>query len=425
MPSTVPAMRGNFGSHEYYLTTMHVGELVKSITIPKDIPGWETLSIEERFQRDIKLNRVKKDIAPYFANDPERFSSALILAVQNHEGMQFESIGKLGANRHLPQLYVSAAENIGFLTFAGGEVFVPLDGQHRAKAFEYAIRGTDDANRPIAGVSGNTGLANEDVAVLLVRFETEPSRRIFNKVNRYAKPTTKGDNLIIDDDDVIAVITRGMFSGEDGKKPLIPSRLVRYESNTLNVRAPEFTTLATLYDANVEIAKLEPSLPGKTKVQDAPPEVWTVYKRAIHEVWSLLLDKDDGIELFGEALSDTDETGDDRRREVRRDTLLGKPIGQIALVRAFLQIRERAYGVSPEDICDRLNRVDWRLDDPQWVGVLMNPNGRVMSGKTTVNMAADFIAHLCGAALTEDERIRLREHIWGAGTEQELPAPVA
>lgn len=419
MPSTVPAMRGNFGSHEYYLTTMHVGELVKNITIPKDIPGWETLSIEERFQRDIKLNRVKKDIAPYFANDPERFSSALILAVQNHEGMQFESIGKLGANRQLPQLYVSAAENIGFLTFAGGEVFVPLDGQHRAKAFEYAIRGTDDSNKPIDGVSGNTGLANEDVAVLLVRFETEPSRRIFNKVNRYAKPTTKGDNLIIDDDDAIAVITRGMISGDD---PLIPARLVRYQSNTLNVIAPEFTTLATLYDANVEIARLEPSAHGKTKVQDAPPEVREVYEQAIHDVWAHLLT---GVDLFEESLSDTGESGDDRRREVRRETLLGKPIGQIALVRAFLHIREACYGLSPEAICDRLNRIDWRLGEEQWVGVLMNPNGRVMSGKTTVNMAADFIAHLCGAPLSEDERTRLREHIWGAGTDKDLPAPVA
>ena len=419
MPSAVPAMRGNFGSHEYYLTTMHVGELVKSITIPKDIPGWETLSIEERFQRDIKLNRVQKDIAPYFANDPERFSSALILAVQNHEGMQFESLRKLGANRNLPQLYVAAAENIGFLTFAGGEVFVPLDGQHRAKAFEYAIRGTDDSNKLIDGVSGNTGLANEDVAVLLVRFETEPSRRIFNKVNRYAKPTTKGDNLIIDDDDAIAVITRGMISEEN---TLIPARLVRYQSNTLSVIAPEFTTLATLYDANVEIARLEPSAHGKTKVQDAPPEVREVYEQAIHDVWAHLLTR---IDLFQEALSDTGESGDDRRREVRRETLLGKPIGQIALVRAFLKIREACYGLSPEAICDRLNRIDWRLDEEQWVGVLMNPNGRVMSGKTTVNMAADFIAHLCGAELTEDERTRLREHIWGAGTDKELPAPVA
>ena len=333
--------------------------------------------------------------------------------------MQFESVGKLGANRNLPQLYVAAAENIGFLTFAGGEVFVPLDGQHRAKAFEYAIRGTDDSNKPIDGVSGNTGLANEDVAVLLVRFETEPSRRIFNKVNRYAKPTTKGDNLIIDDDDAIAVITRGMISGDD---PLIPARLVRYQSNTLNVIAPEFTTLATLYDANVEIARLEPSAHGKTKVQDAPPEVREVYEQAIHDVWAHLLT---GIDLFEEALSDTGESGDDRRREVRRETLLGKPIGQIALVRAFLKIRETCYGLSPEAICDRLNRIDWRLGEEQWVGVLMNPNGRVMSGKTTVNMAADFIAHLCGAELSEDERTRLREHIWGAGTDKELPAPVA
>ena len=413
MPSTIPAMRGSFGSHEYYLTTMHVGELVKNITIPKDIPGWEEIAIEERYQRDINLNRVKRDIAPYFANDKDRFSSALILAVQNHERMAFEPLPKLGGR--IPQLYVSAAENIGFLTFSGGEVFIPLDGQHRAKAFEYAIRGTDDNNKSIDGVAGNTGLANEDIAVVLVRFETESSRRIFNKVNRYAKPTTKGDNLIIDDDDAIAVLTRAMISGGSA---MIPSRLVRWKSNTLNVIAPEFTTLATLYDANVAIAQSEP---GKGKVQNATEEVQALYEQTIHDVWGHLLSR---IDLFREALLDTGESGDERRKEVRQETLLGKPIGQLVLVLAFLELKQRCYGIADEELCDRLNRVDWRLDDEQWVGVLMNPNGRVLSGKTTANMAARFVAHLCGAPLTDDERARLRDHIWGAGTERELPSPV-
>ena len=39
MASTLPALRGNFGSLEYWLTTMKVGELLKHITIPKELDG--------------------------------------------------------------------------------------------------------------------------------------------------------------------------------------------------------------------------------------------------------------------------------------------------------------------------------------------------------------------------------------------------
>lgn len=430
MADLIPAMRGEFGTFEYWITTMHVGDLVKSITIPKDVDGWDDISIEERYQRDININRVKKEIAPYFANDDSRFSSAIILAVQNHEGMTFEPLQKFGVSDNLPQLYVSAAEDIGFLTFSGGEVFIPLDGQHRAKAFEYAIRGTDDNNKPIEKIAGNASLANEDVPVILVRFASEPSRRIFNKVNRYAKPTGKGQNLLTDDDDAIAVITRRIISGE--ANALIPSDLVRWQSNTLSAIAREFTTLATLYDANILIADQEPS-PGKQRPKDAATdELKEFYEDKIREVWEHLLGC---IEIFREALLDKDESGDDRRREIREEMLLGKPIGQLVLVEAFLDLRKRRIPVpgSPSDsywqtdteLCARLNKIDWSLRNPQWRGVLTNEAGRVLSGKTTARLAALFVVYLCGAQLTEDERTRLREHIWGADTDRELPAPVA
>lgn len=245
MATATPALRGEFGSFEYFLTTMHVGELVKSITIPREMDDWESMSLEERYQRDININRVRREIAPYFAGDENRFSSALILAVRNDEGMKFEPLNEVVDVKRIPGLYRTASNNIGFLIRDGGEVLVPLDGQHRAKAFKFAIDGQDDKGRPIVNGKGeeisNTTLAADEVAVILVRFDTEGSRRIFNKVNQYAKPTGRGQNLITADDDAIAVISRRMIS-DDG---LIPAELVRWQSNTLSAKAPEFTTLAT------------------------------------------------------------------------------------------------------------------------------------------------------------------------------------
>jgi len=96
MPTTIPALRGNFGSTEYWVTTMNIGEFVKSVHFPQDLPGWEDMSIEEKYQREINLRRVRNEIAPYFASDPERFSSSLVLAVMNSEEMVFEPLSILG-----------------------------------------------------------------------------------------------------------------------------------------------------------------------------------------------------------------------------------------------------------------------------------------------------------------------------------------
>jgi hypothetical protein len=49
MPTTVPALRGNFGATEYWLTTMNVGELVRNVQFPQDLPGWASMSIEEKY----------------------------------------------------------------------------------------------------------------------------------------------------------------------------------------------------------------------------------------------------------------------------------------------------------------------------------------------------------------------------------------
>ena len=414
MASTIPALRGTFGSFEYWLTTMHVSEVVQKVIIPKDMEGWESLTIEERYQRDINLSRVKKEIAPYFAKDPDRFSSALILAVINDDEMAFEPLDTVGNLGRLPQLYKAAANNIGFLTFAGSEVFVPLDGQHRAKALKYAVSGKDDNNTPLDNVPANTSLGAEDLAVVLVRFDPAKSRKIFNKVNRYAKPTPKGQNLITDDDDPVAVITRRVVS-EDVTPP---SRLVRIQSNTLSAKAPEFTTLSTLYDSNIAIIEDRFSVTGR--MTDAPQSQLDLYYDHVLHVWELLLEH---IDLFNEALDDPSEAGDAVRQELRREMLLGKPIAQQVVVRAFLLVSAECPELQEEAVCDRLNKINWSIADPLWHGVLMNPNGRIMYGKTTVNTAVRFVAYLCGMKLTEEEEAELVNQIAG-DQEYTLPDPV-
>jgi DNA sulfur modification protein DndB len=87
----IPAMRGKIGSIEYFVAMMKASEVVNSIRIPKEMPDWDHMSIEERYQREINYKRVKEQIAPYFANDPDRFFNALIV----------EAFGRFGKRQFL------------------------------------------------------------------------------------------------------------------------------------------------------------------------------------------------------------------------------------------------------------------------------------------------------------------------------------
>ncbi len=307
---------------------------------------------------------------------------------------------------------------MGFLTLSGGEILVPIDGQHRAKALGFAMTGTNSDGKSIPGIKGNTALAEDYAPVILMRFNGPGVRRIFNKINRYARATSKGQNIITDDDDSLAVLTRELL-GEDG---LIPARLVRIDANTLTAKAPEFTTLATFYEANIAIV-LGLGLEGPGKPQGMNDGKREVATEAARRIWETLLQR---VDLFSAALADTTERGDGARIRIREETLLGKPIGQLALVRAFMEMRERCAGIHETTLCDRLNRIDWSIDADLWRGVLVAPNGRVLAGKTTVNRAAIFIAHLGGVQLTAGERETLLEAIHGEDwRSHQLPNPVA
>ena len=417
MKSSYPALTAKFGRIEYYLTAMPVGELIDKIQFAADLPKWKNCSIEERFQRKLDMRRIKREIAPYFANDKCRFSGSLVLAVENNEKMTLEPIHKIVPNNSIPKLYGDTLNDIGLLIMSGDEILIPLDGQHRAKAFMLAIHGYKDSNKNILAIQPNSDLANDKVAVILVRFNPSESRYIFNKINRYAKPTTKADKLITDDDNAVAVMARKMISNG-----IIPTRLVNIDTNSLNQKSHEFTTLSTFYNCNKHL------ISGSRIVSLSNPEkmLEPEMKMRLDELsieWKRLIS---GIDLWKKALEEPSEKGDDTRIKIRKKYLLGKPIGQLSIVGAYaLTCKRDRQNVDEDKLVKRLNQIDWDVNTKMWSGVLIRPNGRIMSGSPTARNAIKFIAHLIGAKLTKDETRGVLEWIYGKSfTRKTLPKPI-
>lgn len=411
MADLIPAMEVKFGRITYYVTYMDVNDIIGNVTFPESLEEWDNMSIEEKFQREINKSRVKKSIAPYFSTDKDRFSGSLVLAVRNHESMKFEKLKEIP---NLPAVYANAAKDMGFLTMGGGVQFIPIDGQHRIKALKYARDGADEDGKPIPGVDANKDLGQDQIGVILIRFDSITARRIFNKINRYAKPTSRADNLITDDDDAMAVITRQLL----GTKGIINSRLVRIEKgNTLAKSAHEFTTLNTLYMANIRLlGPLCISGPGKPSDMDARQR--GVALTGLRKEWVGLLSK---VDLWKQALANPRAGGDKARQEIREKYLLGKPVGQLALVGGYALALQKDSKIAKKVLYAKINGVDWRLDSDLWQTVLVDPNGNVKYGGTVVSNASKFIAYHLGAPFTKAEKDDLSELIYGEAGH--LPKP--
>lgn len=399
MATALPAMKGKFGTIDYYVVMMRAKELAEKLVIPKELDLWEDMTIEERFQRDINYARVKKHIAPYLAHDPDRFFGAFIVDIFNPEGMSFESLETVAKN--LPGLYKTVSETFGFLTFQGNEVLVPLDGQHRLAAIRFAISGKDEKQKDIEGLTPNLDVANDYCTVILVMHDKRISRKIFNKVNRYAKKTSKAEDLITADDDIVAVVTR-----EEVADKIIGERVVNFSSNTLSKAAREFTTLSILYEATALFLE---DRHGKISRTSLPSEAdQKLYKAEAAQFWETICDK---INRFEQALQHPGEEGDDTRRQIREAYTLGKPIVQLALVDAIVRLgapQDNGQRLGLEEICERINSVDWGVDNSLWQRVLMNGN-KVITGRQAAKFAARFIAYLLGEYLHEKEIAALEE----------------
>ncbi len=408
MATTVPAMKARLGDTDYYIISMKAKEVTEKIKIPKETKNpegkdWEELTIEERYQRDINYERVKKQIAPYLANDDSRFFGAIIVAAMNFgEKVSFEPLSSV-TMKGVPNLYRTVADNMGFLTFDGGEVLVPLDGQHRLKAIEFAITGRDEKGKDISNITPCTQLAQEDVTVILVPYERKKARKIFTRVNRYAKPTTAGQNIVTDDDDFIAVLAREIANN------MIGGRLAKFTHNTLSANDSEFTTLSTIYNCNKAIISTFPD--GEldtTKLPDSGKQ--QLYRKKVHEVWEILRED---IEVFSDALRDPEETGDESRREIRKASLLGKPVTQECLVRAFLRLVDTPTNLGQKEACEKLNNLPWSIDEENlqmWQNILWSGgmNGKIITKNR--KLITEIISYLAGEKLDEQQTAELLEH---------------
>ncbi len=358
MGVTRPCIKGKMGSTVFYETTMTARELTSSVRPFREKDGWASQSIEERMQRDVNITRVRKTIVPYLAEHPDRFFGSFIVLAESG-AIEFEPLGDIV--KGLPSAYRSSSEDIGFLTIDRGEL-IALDGQHRLIAFREVIQGASGTeNSTFAPVVGD-----DQVCVLFIEHEnSQKTRRIFNKVNRNAKPTGKSDNIITSEDDGFAIVTRRLLddslhaplairhSGDGTER-----ELVNWHQANLSPKNRELTTITAVYETVKAILTFNGFQGFSEESNPVAPTEESLSKgyEIAADWWNEMLE----LPPFKEALADPDGIPDIRFANDNPGTLVLRPVGQIVLVMGVVEALERSKGaLSYQDAINRCALVDW------------------------------------------------------------------
>ena len=262
-------------------------------------------------------------------------------------------------------------------------------------------------------------LAKEEISVIFVQHtDTTKIRKIFNKVNRYARQTSRSDNIITSDDDIFAVITRKLIAPGEPLAPVNGIDVVNWKNNTLSARSKHLTTLSALYTIAETLLKDEKlsnkMLPNEEIANDA-------YK-TVSDFWRISLDK---INAFSKYMELTYE--DKPVSGLRESNLLLKPVTQMAL--AHTARMARAKDIPWEEIAKKLNTVDWSFENSVWFNILIIPsaNKKMITGKEAIRGAGMVISYIVmGDKMTRDELNDVRQIICNARDDDnaELPQQV-
>ena len=377
-----PALKASMGSWSYYIIKMKMKDLVKEVDFASEIYSSKTL--DDAIQRELEQGRAKIQMVRYLAHRTDRFFSSIVVAAIDGNPTFFPV--RITDDERFALLRGPAMDDaFGVLRFDGDQKYYALDGQHRLKSIKTLIQQEESGVPAIPD-----GFHDEEVSVIvLVRQEANQEeffrsyRRIFSSLNRYAKATDRDTNIIMDEDDWVALLTRRLLVEHDfflwkGKADSSPK--LKTKGKNLKSGDPFFTTLQTLYAMNEKLLMtprrdhlkmwtedFKQFNPGEDEL-DALFEELTMY-------WDALL-AELPILSSDPATMRTHEPQDDN--EELDDCILFWPIGQemlADLVRFLLNRRltdtDRPTLAEVRECVSKLAKVNWSLHQAPWRGLLL------------------------------------------------------
>ncbi|KPF61717.1 DNA sulfur modification protein DndB [beta proteobacterium AAP51] len=335
------------------------------------------------------LSHRTQAIKDYLMKSEHRFLGALLVAAWGG-APQYMSVSMDDPDGVLSGI----DKQFGVLTFDGTQQYFALDGQHRLKAIKEALK-------------SNPEIGQEDICVIMVsHYDTEEgkvrTRRLFTNINRNAKATTGAENIVLDEDDGPAIVTRRLITehpffsaqgvikvftrqGEEGELKLASGNVSQSEKRA-------FTTIANLYDM---VRSLSFGLDPAMQKRDARPsdEVLESAYVTIGQRLDDLLKATGNIRESLLAGTSAKDIRFPKNNEAGGHAFM-RPVIQKAVARAAAQIAEQ--DVLPWNaVMERLSKLPWQIGQAPWTAVFNTSNNKMVTAKENVTLLDDLVyAHV-------------------------------
>lgn len=387
-----PAMQASMGRWNYFVVKMSMRELADNVKFAADI--YDDRTLDEAIQRVLNESRVKKDIVTYLIRQKDRFFSSVVVAALGGEPkwypVRMEDDERFMLFRDDPRLN----ETFGVLSFDGTQDYFALDGQHRLSAIKTLVDPNSDvyADAP-------QGFRDEEISVIVVvPSEAEDTeeflkryRRLFGNLNRYAKSMDQVTNIIMDEDDAFAILTRRLISEHPffqySGRHKESARVKTKKGKNLSRTDPYFTSLEILYELNVELLN---TVARRTSGWDEDGQDDKQFRRfrpdeeVLDRLFAELVLYWDGLiaelpVLRAEPVKMRDHSANEESET--QDVVLFWPIGQQLLAhiaRQLLNLRQKETDNptvgSVAAALEGLKDLEWDFRRPPWRNLLLIPD---------------------------------------------------
>lgn len=387
-----PAIRACIGDWVYYVATLTFKDV--SVYVKKvDDELHKSSLLKDLLQRSITNNY--KSIAQYIETQQERFFNALVLAIYDGEPLWHE----------VRLEYDNGEEfyDLGILELSGDEKIFPVDGQHRVEGIKEVVKNSaeyDAEQIPVIFISHKT----DDVGM-------QRSRRLFSTLNRYAKPVSMRDIIALDEDDIVAIISRELI---DAHPLFATGRLLDSKTKAIpETNNTAFTTIITFYECNYELLALlvknidvlnseGKKTKGRSKLKEfikRRPSDETIdrFHKICCQFWNALITSYD---VFQQYLASEPNSQPFRNRD--GGNILFRPVALMPFVRAIVKVVsetgrsfEEAFSLFPEDLLSINNKL--------WRSVMWNSEKKTMIMNNQALTERLMLFYLDQNLLTEKE----------------------
>lgn len=244
-----PALKARMGDTDYYIVRMRLDEIHKNVHLIG--APYEYKALSQALQRKLDEGRVKDEITS-FLERPDRFFSSIVVASIGGNP-EFHPVRITAEKDESASLFKAGGidESFGVLVFKAGVKFYALDGQHRLAAIQSFI-----------GERKQPDISGDHISVVLIASQSDENkplppkemrkrRRLFSWLNRYAKKPGKDTDIIMDEEDAFAILTRRLINDSKHFQPRSGNSIpILMSGKSVPVGTGYFTGLQTLYGIN-------------------------------------------------------------------------------------------------------------------------------------------------------------------------------